>query len=586
MTYLLSVLAVLFVLDGLRLRRRAGALDVLGPAETAEMLPTYEMVTAPGITVDQATERSAAAFAGERGLDLLDLVPAGISLNHAMTLVQLVDPSTYGADRLRPGYTVGHAILITADVVERTAITVPADDLEFARLAVRLKPYGKAGLAIAPGTPARPGKIDQRFDVLRTMLGPATAPAIGALPVLGIVVGVGTWLAPIAGLAAIAAWHLQPLLVFAGTHLRPRRLLVSSLLRFPTELLLAFGAVFARRRRQLGKHPTPTEQLFEPRRSTCPMCDAPDPVLHLRSPDRIKHKPGRFTLERCQSCRHIFQNPRLSVAGLDYYYRDFYDGLGESDMELVFSAAVRSYRDRARMVKHHTMPARWLDVGAGHGHFCIAARDEFPDTRFDGLDLSESIDEAKRRGWVDTAYRGLFADLASTFAGRYDAVSMSHYLEHTTDPRAEIGAARTALEPGGYLLIEVPDPDFVLGRVLRSYWLPWFQPQHLHLLPAAKLGSMLAECGFVPLTWHRGAAHQPVDLFFVVYLFLDRLAPPTDLPWRPRRWLAAARFRRTLVWTLGMPFLLAAGLTDLLLAPLIARARVGNTYRVVARKED
>jgi SAM-dependent methyltransferase len=252
-------------------------------------------------------------------------------------------------------------------------------------------------------------------------------------------------------------------------------------------------------------------------------------------------------------------------------------------MEFIFGFGAEPYHARAKMMRDVAQPARWLDVGAGHGHFCIAARDELPDTRFDGLDLSESIDEAKRRGWVDTAYRGLFPELAPSIAGRYGAISMSHYLEHTLDPRAELDAAHIALEPGGCLLIEVPDPDFVLGRVLRRYWLPWFQPQHLHLVPAKNLDQMLQDRGFTPLVWHRGAAHQRVDFFFASWLFLDRLAPSPTLPWRKRGMLAAAW--RTLVWTLGSSLIITGVLVDNLVGPLFARAKVSNTYRVVARKE-
>ena len=33
-----------------------------------------------------------------------------------------------------------------------------------------------------------------------------------------------------------------------------------------------------------------------------------------------------FTLEQCGDCGHVFQNPRLTPEGLEFYYRDFYDG--------------------------------------------------------------------------------------------------------------------------------------------------------------------------------------------------------------------------------------------------------------------
>jgi SAM-dependent methyltransferase len=303
----------------------------------------------------------------------------------------------------------------------------------------------------------------------------------------------------------------------------------------------------------------------------------------MRNPDLFQHKPGKFTIERCRACRHLFQNPRLSLAGLDYYYKDFYDGLGEFGMEFIFAFGATPYLDRARMVvAAGVAPKRWLDVGCGHGHFCIAARGELPDTSFDGLDLSESIEEAKRRGWVDTAYRGLFPELAPQLAGRYDAVSMSHYLEHTLDPRKELDAAHTALATNGYLMIEVPDPDFRLGRMLRRWWLPWFQPQHLHFLSVTNLERLLRERGFTPVEWHRGKAHQRVDFFFATYLFLDRIAPPQRLPWRWRG--AATGAWRLFVWTLGVPLMAAGILVDNLIGPLFSRARVSNTYRVVAKK--
>jgi len=316
------------------------------------------------------------------------------------------------------------------------------------------------------------------------------------------------------------------------------------------------------------------------------MCDSRELVVHMRHGDLFQHKPGVFTIERCRACRHLFQNPRLSLAGLDFYYKDFYDGLGESGMEFIFGFGAKPYFDRARMVRAvdpQAPPKRWLDVGAGHGHFCIAVRDELPETRFDGLDLSESIEEAQRRGWIDTGYRGLFPELAPKLAGRYDAVSMSHYLEHTLDPRAELDAARTALAANGRLMIEVPDPEYRLGRMLRRWWLPWFQPQHQHLLSTKNLEKLLREHGFTPVEWHRGEAHQRVDFAFAAWLLLSRIAPPADVPWRKTG--AARKTWRGFVLTIGTPLLLLAWLADNAAGPIIERGGRSNTYRVLARRD-
>ena len=130
--------------------------------------------------------------------------------------------------------------------------------------------------------------------------------------------------------------------------------------------------------------------------------------------------------------------------------------------------------------------------------------------------------------------------------------------------------------------IEVPDPEFVLARVLRRYWLPWFQPQHQHLLPAANLEKLLREAGFTPVEWHRGQAHQRIDFFFGVCLLLGRLGPPARLPWRWRG--AATTAKRIAVYTIGAPFMVLGLIVDHALSPIFRKANVSNTYRVVATR--
>lgn len=207
-----------------------------------------------------------------------------------------------------------------------------------------------------------------------------------------------------------------------------------------------------------------------------PLVLGPDPVVRVRMPDLLQAKPGRFTLEECRHCGHVFQNPRLTPEGLDFYYRDFYEGLGGEGAALVLGRMSATYRDRAELLRPFTTPRNWLDVGTAGGHFCNTARGVWPATRFDGLDMGEGVHEAARRGWIDTAYQGQFPDLADRLADRYDTVSMHHYLEHTRDPLAELDAAVKVLASGGHLLIELPDPESRISRLLGPHWLPWFQP--------------------------------------------------------------------------------------------------------------
>jgi SAM-dependent methyltransferase len=329
------------------------------------------------------------------------------------------------------------------------------------------------------------------------------------------------------------------------------------------------------------------ERFLEPRRETCPWCESGDLSVLLRSGDLVYHKPGTFTLERCGGCGHTFQNPRLSPEGLDFYYRDFYDGIGAATAEVIFTTSSHDYLARARMLEPVATPKRWLDVGSGHAHFCAAAREVWPDTVFDGLDQGAEIEEAARRGWIAHAHRGSFPDLAGEIQGVYDVVSMHHYLEHTRDPFLDLDAAAKILPPGGHLLIELPDPEWRLGRRFGHYWMPWFQPQHQHMMPIGNLKKALADRGLTPIAEERAPAHQHNDFVTAAYLWFAGHAPDHTMPWSTKRRTPPRRVWRGMVWTAGVPALMAGLLLDRTVGGMVARRTgTGNAYRVLARKDD
>ncbi|MEU6083790.1 class I SAM-dependent methyltransferase [Streptomyces sp. NPDC047108] len=331
-----------------------------------------------------------------------------------------------------------------------------------------------------------------------------------------------------------------------------------------------------------------TDRFFEPRRTECPWCGSSSLRVRLRTIDLFQHKPGRFVLEACEECHHVFQNPRLSDEGLEFYYRDFYDGLGEKQLGGAFARRTKTYVGRAEPMKRFTgSPAMWLDVGTGHGHFCETARTVFPGTTFDGLDFTDGIEVAEREGRVTRGFRGSFTELAGEdLAGGYDVVSMYHYLEHSTNPREELRAAWKTVRPGGYLMIEVPDAESRLARWLGRWWLPWLQPQHLNFVPLANLRRELTALGFTVVAEQRAEPHDPVDLLGAVWLPLNRYAPAEDAPWHPEPPGRPALLLRRLLLLAGLPLLVLATVLDrVLVKPLAGRAGLANAYRVIARRD-
>jgi SAM-dependent methyltransferase len=346
-------------------------------------------------------------------------------------------------------------------------------------------------------------------------------------------------------------------------------------------------AVAERRPAYLSDIAAGTDRFFEERRERCPWCDSRRLDIRLRTTDLLQHRPGRFVLEACEDCGHIFQNPRLSPEGLDFYYRDCYDGLGEQQLNAVFDSLVAraTYAGRARLVASLCSPEQWLDVGTGHGHFPREAKKVLPDTEFDGLDMTDGVEFALRDGRIRHAYCGDFVALAEELSGRYDVISMYHYLEHTPDPKKQLAAAVVALPPGGYLAIEMPNPESRWGRLLGRWWFPWLQPQHLNLIPLANLRAELTALGFTIVAEQRAEPHSANDVALATLLAIDAATNGgQDLAWRRDRPSKTRVQLRKLGFAVSAPLFALAGLVDRLSAPFGRTHGMSNAYRVVARK--
>ena len=559
----------------------------------------FVSVLGPAARPSEDQLRRAAAWADQHDVDVLHLVPERCTVGYAWMAGFVLDRAQRRDDWLEAKEATGWATLIRRDALERSALDVPArldDGAALIALQKKLARYGRSAVAIAPDAGLQgPDPFTDRAG-LEEALNADQALVVGPPMMIGLLLA-GPWLAPWAGSVALILYLLQQIVALGrGPLTVPAAALVfSPVIRLPWQIgrwLRCVVAPSRRLRRAEAEALRPVyaelleggvERFFDPRRSTCPLCEGGDLRRALSTVDLWQGKPGRFTLDECAGCGHLFQNPRLSLQGLDFYYRDFYDGLGGEDLETLFASSAQPYAERAGAVLAHGQPERWLDVGCGHGHFCARGRELLPDCRFEGLDLSDSVLDAERRGWLDAAHRGLFPDLAEGLAGSFDAVSMSHYLEHTTDPRAEMAAAARVLEPGGHLLIEVPNPESTIGRLLGGWWLPWFQPQHLNILPPALITKELQAAGFDVVLEQLSECHQPLDLLAAVTLMFRRVMPLPDRPWRPPT-STAARVLRPVVGVAGLGIWLLAAATDLLLQPLTRRPGWSNTYRVLARR--
>ena len=606
-------LAVVHVVEAVVLRRRRDLLRPLPGAGAYDLTALdaadkVDVVAVAGGRVDAATAAAARQEMDASGAQVLDLVPGDLPADRALRLLRRVEPDRWDDPLHTPG-GAHEALAVDPSVSARAGRPGDAAPDRGAMVRATLRAQRHAPRAsqvrLAPRLRAVPATGSDRWRELEELT--AYAQPYGALAPLLVAaetvhlaaMTVGALVAPAGAVAALVSWSAQPSLVFAGApdrgtpKLRPPGLAGASVARLPrawadNARTVAAGwrrtrARMAARRAAPVPAPPPQEALFEPRRDTCYWCGSSALVGRLDVTDLLQHKAGTFHLDECADCGHVFQNPALTVVGLDHFYEDAYDGLGEELAEVSFAALGKIYRNRVETLARFAEPRAWLDVGTGHAHFLLAAREKWPDATFDALDMSDSVAEAARRGRVDTAYRGTFPELAGRLPRTYDVVSMHHYLEHTRDPKRELAAAATVVAPGGHLMIEVPDPEAPWARRLGRYWWQWGQPQHQHFVTCDNLVTALGELTFEVVSVERGPATMGGELFNSIGLVLQHLVRSPHLPWLPVPSLAH-RAARVALYGAAVPAMLATKVADEVKDARLGPDDIGNAYRVVARK--
>ena len=599
MTTVLALFALYVLLSTVWLRKKATFLQPV-PQSQAKATKKIRLCTTGGYQPSAEDENAVAMFMQQRAIAMLDLWPQGMPAPLALASLARVMTNKMPDEIFMRASSCGVLLAATEEVFLKNSLgeraSPPYDPVKLNQLATDLKPCASrsAMSAVMPGL-VNPGMSHAtQFNVAQDILGEFLALYLAGRLLVPLLFIMGlAWSLP-AALATLVLFSLQPIFVFAGGALRPRGLWSYSIFRIFTDLWLTGVMIYhaVRHARDNERRALRAEysaimsrgvsRFLLPREQKCPLCQNENLAVFLRSGDYQQNKPGLFTLEICRSCGHIFQNPRVSFEGLDFYYKDFYSGIGRTRAELAFSFNLPKYLARAQIIARHTTPKLWLDVGFGQGHFCQMARFVLPQTSFHGADMNDNVVEALRRGWIDQGFVGMFPEIAPQLAGLYDVVSMHHYLEHAPDIRAELSAAHKVVTASGYLVIELPNPDCLLSRLLRGFCFDWFQPQHLHFLTIKNTKKLLAEAGFAVIETQSYQAHQSHQLVIALLTMKRRFAPPPNLPWLDRKWYSSLRswLGLILITPLFLPTLLLGSLYD----RCVHTDRWSNTFRILAKK--
>jgi SAM-dependent methyltransferase len=259
----------------------------------------------------------------------------------------------------------------------------------------------------------------------------------------------------------------------------------------------------------------------------CPVCGAGRRVLeHASVPDLLFGSPGRWSLYRCQGCRSMYLDPRPSRAAIGRAYATYYthaslppaDGILEKlHTRLRYGYLNRRYgyslepawrwagallavmprqRTRAlREIRHLRRPSgprRLLDIGSGNGAFLDFMR--WQDWEVQGVEPDPTAVAASRKQGL-AILEGSADRLADFAPASFDAITMSHVIEHLHDPLEVLRACRRVLAPGGVLSIATPNADALSHAWFGASWRGLEVPRHLVLFTRSGLINAVTRAG-------------------------------------------------------------------------------------------
>lgn len=267
-------------------------------------------------------------------------------------------------------------------------------------------------------------------------------------------------------------------------------------------------------------------------RPRCRICGRQGaPVYHGLS-DRLFGVPGEWDIYRCpnRACGLMWLNPQpveedIALAYANYYTHeatpprskpgaadplsrgilaDAYLTLRYSYNSLVqgwwhkgigffmyFLVARRATLDFDVMYLAHVPGGRLLEIGCGSGEFL--QRMQWLGWTVEGVDFDPAAVAAARSRGLNV-HEGRVEQLGYHDAG-FDAIVLSHVIEHLHDVQGLLRECRRLLRPNGHLVVVTPNTRSLCCRLFGRNWRGLEPPRHLYLFTPHALALVAKQAG-------------------------------------------------------------------------------------------
>jgi SAM-dependent methyltransferase len=216
----------------------------------------------------------------------------------------------------------------------------------------------------------------------------------------------------------------------------------------------------------------------------CPVCqtESTDSLAEVRT-------DTNYDLVRCAACGVLFTDARTAPPASELY--PAFDQSAIPGAATASRKAVSGFLKRRVAIARQAAPAgRSLDFGTGSGAFARA----MAASGFDAVGLEPfSLGATETSPGLQLVRAPL--DEAAPMLGTFDVITLWHVLEHLDDPVPVLNKLATMLQPGGAVLVCVPNERSWQRRAFPRSWFHLDPPRHLIHFDETTLTDTLKRAG-------------------------------------------------------------------------------------------
>ena len=265
----------------------------------------------------------------------------------------------------------------------------------------------------------------------------------------------------------------------------------------------------------------------------CLLCKSSGNLLYKDLSDELFSSPKKWSFAQCtnENCRLIWLTPRPIEEDLGMAYINYYTHHNQEKLSLIkkiFQAAQNAYHHKifgyelksSQKWQRFLLPLVYLHplgIDTVNGNVMFLRNNPGKKKLLEvGCGTGEALKKMAEKGWevygIDFDQKAVNQAILNGIAAEYgtlnsqnfeknsfDAVYLSHVLEHVPEPRSFLSECYRVMKQNSKLVIITPNTNS-LGHILyKSSWRGLEPPRHLFIFNDINIEALLKEIGFTKI---------------------------------------------------------------------------------------